>query len=122
MRRACEAVTARSEEMVYKIDPATDRQFIEEFRQKPIGGHSPGLMRLLTIMRQDPSGNQTILVCRKPFAEWVIANMPPKRTDPIAIEDGPIFTSREEAEWEVFKRRWRKHTGESLNMPYRDQD
>jgi hypothetical protein len=104
--------------MTYKIDPAHDRQYVEEFRQKPIGEHSPGLTRLLTIMRQDPSGNQVILVCRKPFAEWVLGNMPPRRTDPIAIEDGPVFTSREEAEWEVFRRRWRIITGENLNLAY----
>jgi hypothetical protein len=106
--------------MVYKIDPEHDRQYIEEFRRKPIGAHSPGLMRLLTVMRQDPSGFQVILVCRKPFAEWVLATMPPNRVDPIVIEDGPIFTSREEAEWEVFRRRWRKFTGEAINQVFGD--
>jgi hypothetical protein len=106
--------------MVYKIDPAHDRQYIEEFRRKPIGAHSPGLMRLLTVMRQDPSGFQVILVCRKPFAEWVLATMPPNRADPIVVEDGSIFTSREEAEWEVFRRRWRKFTGEAINQAFGD--
>lgn len=106
--------------MVYKIDPERDRQYIEEFRRKPIGAHSPGLMRLLTVMRQDPSGFQVILVCRKPFAEWVLATMPPNRADPIVVEDAPIFTSREEAEWEVFRRRWRKFTGEAINQAFGD--
>lgn len=106
--------------MVYKIDPEHDRQYIEEFRRKPIGAHSPGLMRLLTVMRQDPSGFQVILVCRKPFAEWVLATMPPNRADPIVIEDAPVFTSREEAEWEVFRRRWRKFTGEAINRAFGD--
>ena len=105
--------------MVYKIDPANDRQFVEEFRLNPIGAHSPGLMRVLTVMRVDPSGNQTILVCRKPFAEWVLATMPPNRSDPIEFEVEPIFTSREEAEWEIFRRRWRLLTGESINLPFR---
>ena len=105
--------------MTYRIDPATDRQYVEEFRKRPIGAHSPGLMRLLTVMRQDPSGRQVILVCRKPFREWVLAEMPPLRADPIAIESGPIFSSREEAEWEVFRRRWHKLTGEALNLTYR---
>ena len=106
--------------MVYKIDPAHDRQYVEEFRRRPIGAHSPGLMRLLSIMRVDPTGNQVILICRKPFAEWVLASMPPNRADPIAVENEPIFTSREEAEWEVFRRRWHKLTGEAINLPYRD--
>jgi hypothetical protein len=106
--------------MVYRIDPSHDRQYIEEFRRKPIGAHSPGLMRLLNVMRVDPTGNQIILVCRKPFAEWVLATMPPHRSEPIAIEEGEVFTSREEAEWAVFCRRWRSLTGESINLPLRD--
>ena len=106
--------------MVYKIVPDEDRRYIEEFRSRPIGVHSPGLMRLLCVMRLDPTGNQIILVCRKPFAEWVLANMPPSRSDPIVIEDGPVFTSREEAEWAVFCRRWRLITGESINRPLYD--
>jgi hypothetical protein len=106
--------------MVYKIDPSNDRQYVEEFRRQPIGAHSPGLMRLLNIMRVDPSGNQIILICRKPFAEWVLANMPPNRADPIVVEDEPIFTSREEAEWAVFCRRWRAMTGESINRSLKD--
>jgi hypothetical protein len=104
--------------MVYKIDPVKDRPYIEEFRRCPIGKHSPGLMRVLIAMRVDPSGNQLILVCRKPFAEWVLATMPPLRSQPIVLEDGPIFTSREAAEWAVFCRRWRRLTGESINLPF----
>jgi hypothetical protein len=106
--------------MAYKVDPETDRQYIEEFRRRPIGHHSPGLMRLLTVMRQDPSGRQIILICRKPFREWVLGEMPASRAEPIAIESAPIFTSREEAEWEVFRRRWQKLTGEAINLPYRE--
>jgi hypothetical protein len=103
--------------MVYRIDPAQDRRFVEEFRRCPIGKHSPGLMRVLISMRVDPSGNQLILICRKPFAEWVLATMPPSRAQPIVVEDAPIFTSREAAEWAVFCRRWRRLTGESINLP-----
>ncbi|MDE3175301.1 MAG: hypothetical protein KGM15_04230 [Pseudomonadota bacterium] len=104
--------------MVYKIDPERDRPYVEEFRLRPIGAHSPGLMRILNIMRVDPTGNQIILVCRKPFAEWVLARMPPLRSDPIEFESGPVFTSREQAEWEVFRRRWRLLTGESINLAW----
>lgn len=106
--------------MVCKVDPVEDRRFIEEFRRQPIGAHSPGLMRLLILLRHDPSRHQIILVCRKPFAEWVLGHMPPDRADPIVIEDGPVFTSREEAEWEVFRRRWHQATGETITQPFRD--
>jgi hypothetical protein len=106
--------------MGYRIDPEQDRIHIEEFRRNPIGRHSPGLQRVLNAMRYDPSGRQVILVCRKPFAEWVLGEMPPERDKPLKIEDEPVFTSREEAEWEMFRRRWKAHTGENLNMPFRD--
>ncbi|MBK1871233.1 hypothetical protein JHL16_33010, partial [Aestuariivirga sp. YIM B02566] len=55
--------------MVYKIDAERDRQFIEEFRSQPIGHHSPGLQRVLNILRHDPTGYQVILICKVPFAE-----------------------------------------------------
>jgi hypothetical protein len=106
--------------MGYKIEPQVDRQYIEEFRRQPIGPHSPGLQRLLNTLRHDPSGWQVVVVCRRPFAEWVLGRMPPRRADPVQLEGGPIFTSREEAEWEVFRRRWRAHTGEDINLPFRD--
>ena len=107
--------------MAYRIDPETDRVYIEEFRQSPIGLHSPGLLRVLNTLRDDPSGKQVILVCRKPFAEWVLGEMPAHRSEPLMIEDGPVFRSREEAEWEVFRRRWKAHTGENINLPFRER-
>ena len=107
--------------MVYKINADDDRKYIEEFRKLPIGDHSPGLQRLLTIMRLPArDGSQHVLVCRKPFAEYVIGLMPPNRNDPINIEDGPVFATREEAEWEMFRRRWRLHTGEDINIGFHD--
>jgi len=106
---------------VYKIDAESDRQYIEEFRRRPIGVHSPGLQRILNIMRNDPSGWQVILVCQRPFKQWVLGLMPPRRNEPIQIENGPAFTSREEAEWEVFRRRWRLHTGQQINTPFKDE-
>ena len=108
--------------MGYHIDPERDRQYIEEFRRKPIGKHSPGLQRVLNAMRFDPSGKQVILVVRKPFAEWVLGEMPAKRSEPLRIEDGPMFKSREEAEWEMFRRRWQAATGEAINLPLSDDD
>lgn len=105
--------------MGYRIDPETDRAYIEEFRRSPIGRHSPGLRRILNTLRYDPSGRQVILVCRRPFAEWVLGEMPARRADPLNIETGPVFASRAEAEWEVFRRRWKAHTGENINLPFK---
>lgn len=106
--------------MVYKISADEDRRYIEEFRKTPIGAHSPGLQRLLNIMRLERGGVQAILICRRKFSEYVIGHMPTNRAEPIEIEDGPVFATREEAEWELFRRRWRDHTGEIINQPLRD--
>jgi hypothetical protein len=106
--------------MAYHIDPDQDRIYIEEFRRTPIGRHSPGLQRILNTLRYDPSGRQAILVCRKPFREWVLGMMPAERDKPLMIEDEPIYSSREEAEWEMFRRRWKAHTGENINLPFKD--
>ena len=105
---------------MYKIDPINDRPFAEEFRRRPIGGHSPGLMRVLAILRVDATGHQVIIVCRKPFAKWTLATMPPRRADPIRFEEESTFATREEAEWEVFRRRWRAATGENLDVTLQD--
>ncbi len=70
--------------MGYRIDPDKDRVHIEEFRRAPIGHHSPGLQRVLNTLRFDATGRQVILVCRRPFAEWVLGEMPADRSRAVA--------------------------------------
>lgn len=108
--------------MVHRIDPEADRRYIHEFRRNPIAPHSPGLQRVLNIMRTWRGGDQYILIARKAFEDYVIGRMPPRREDPVIIEDDRSFASREEAEWALFCRRWREHTGETINLPFRDGD
>ena len=103
--------------MSYRIDPEKDRVHVEEFRRAPIGRHSPGLQRVLNSLRFDATGRQLILVCRRPFAEWVLGEMPADRSEPLHVETEPVYTSVEEAEWEAFRRRWKAHTGEIINLP-----
>lgn len=100
--------------MVYKITAQADRQYVEEFRAKPMGEHSPGLQRVLNIMRTYRGGDQYILIARREFEDFVIGRMPPAREDPIVIEDALSFATREEAEWELFRRRWLELTGEHI--------
>ena len=108
--------------MVYRIVAEDDRKYIEEFREAPITAHrSPGLQRVLNIMRLYRGGDQYILIARKEFHDYVIGRMPPLRDDPIVIEDDMVFKSREAAEWELFCRRWRQHTGEIINQHYEDK-
>lgn len=108
--------------MVYKITAEADRKYVEEFRSDPIThDRSPGLQRVLNVMRLYRGGGQYILIARKEFHDYVIGRMPPLRDEPIIIEDDMVFKSREAAEWELFCRRWRQHTGEIINQHYEDK-
>lgn len=100
--------------MVYKITADADRQYVEEFRANPIAEHSPGLQRLLNIMRSWRGGDQFVLVARREFEDYVIGRMPPLRDDPIVLEEDRVFPTREAAEWSLFCRRWYDHTGETI--------
>jgi len=100
--------------MVHKITRESDGQYIEEMRANPIAVHSPGLQRLLNVMRLYRGGDQVILVARREFHDYVIGLMPPNREDPIVLEDDQVFKTREEAEWALFCRRWFEHTGETI--------
>ncbi len=48
--------------------------------------------------------------------------MPADRREPLVFEDSPIFTNRDEAEWEIFRRRWRAATGEDINLPFKSPE
>jgi len=107
--------------MVYKIDPEADRAHVAEMRANPIANHSPGLQRVLNIMRLYRGGEQYILIARKEFHDYVIGRMPVSRDRPIMIEDTRAFPSREAAEWELFCRRWHQHTGETIDETHRGE-
>jgi len=90
-------------------------RLVAEFKNQPVGFHSAELQRVLLKMRLDQRCPNYILVCRKPHKEWLIGQMKPPAGTPIEIEQDPIFTSIEEAEWEVFKRWWKILTGVALD-------
>ncbi|MEM7025733.1 MAG: hypothetical protein AAF637_24600 [Pseudomonadota bacterium] len=101
--------------MPYTIDPKTDREWVDEFRRCPVGPHSPNLQRVLNVLRGGPLAGRYVLVCTKPYREWVLARHPGVRGKPLEILGEHRFSSREEAEWAVFRLRWKEHTGQDLN-------
>ena len=101
--------------MAYRIDPRRDREGVDEFRQNPIGQHSPNLQRVLNTLRGGPLKGKYVLVCTRPFEEWVLARHPGERGRPVELMHEHRLSSREEAEWAVFRLRWKEHTGEELN-------
>ena len=98
----------------YRIT-AEDRQWVDEFRQNPLGPHSPNLQRVLNRMRGGSRSGKYCLICTKPFAEWQLGRMSGRRGVPVAPIAGEVFTNLAEAEWAVFRRRWQELTGEDLN-------
>lgn len=98
---------------MYQIQPE-DRQVIEEFRRNPIGNHSPRLQRIMNLFRGAPVAGKYVLVCRKPHEEWVLGQFTGKRGEPIQMSN-QVFHAIEEAEWYVFKQRWKQHTSEDLD-------
>ena len=92
-----------------------DRQWIDEFRQRPMGPHSPNLQRLLNRLRGTPTPGKYCLICLEPFRRWQLARMSGRRGVPPTPVEGVVYTDLLEAEWDVFRRRWFELTGDNLN-------
>lgn len=92
-----------------------DLRFVEEFRRTPVGYHSPGLQRVLNVLRGGPEAGKYVLVCTKPYREWVLGQLPGERGRPVRLLRDHVFTDRREAEWAVFRLRWQEATGRALD-------
>jgi hypothetical protein len=99
----------------YQISDA-DLAYAAEFKKQPLGYHSPGLQRVLNAMRGGPKAGKYVLVVREPFERWVLGRLPAARGAPVEILKGQEFTDLEDAEWAVFKLRWKAHTGRDLDV------
>lgn len=97
----------------YRPTPA-DQRLIAEFKQQPIGHHSPDLQRLLNRMRGAPMADKFCLVVVTPNREWQLAKTSGVRGTPLKMLE-QRFTSMADAEWYVFRQRWQALTGERLS-------
>lgn len=105
---------------MYRIDPERV-DLAREFRARIFGRHSGELQRVLNRMRFGDAGGRYVLVADKPdpsrpAAGWLLARMGPRRGDPLTLVPGQRFGSLEEAEWAVFKLRWKDITGSDLPL------
>ena len=99
---------------MYRIDPER-LDLVEEFKAKPFGPYSHELERLLNRLRMGPVKDRHVLVCTKRYAEWVLGRLTGERGAAIRIFADQRFDSLARAEWEVFRLRWRAHTGDDLH-------
>lgn len=93
-----------------------DLKHAEEFRANPLGTPSPGLQRVMNLLRGGPKAGKYVLVVREPFRRWVLGRLPAERGQPVEILEDHTFTDLAVAEWEVFKLRWTAHTGRDLEQ------
>ncbi len=97
---------------MFKIDPSR-LDIAREFKAMPFGEHSPELQYVLNYMRTRVTPEFEVLVMTEPGKRWVLAYMPtgggsvPKLTN-------RTFDRLEDAEWHVFKLRWKAITGQDL--------
>lgn len=98
---------------MYAID-ARRLDLAREFRERPLGLHSPELQAVLDRMRSAPIDGKHCLIVVKPHEQWMLARMTGAPLQPAPVSPPVLFSSRAEAEWTVFKIRWRELTGHDL--------
>ena len=86
---------------------------IQEFKENPVGHHSPQLQRLLNVMRGAPMGKKHCLVISESNKEWILAKTSGRPGEPVKPTN-QRFQNLAEAEWFVFRERWKGLTGEKL--------
>ncbi len=91
-----------------------DLSYAAEFKANPLGSPSPGLQRVMNLLRGGPKAGKYVLIVKEPFRRWVLGRMPAERGQPFEILDDQEFTDLAAAEWAVFKLRWQAHTGRDL--------
>lgn len=99
---------------MYRFD-ASRLDLAREFRTRPFGEHSPDLQYLLHLMRSSDLGGRYVLVMTRPHAQWTLARTRDHDDGPPHLTN-TTFDSLEEAEWAVFKLRWERMAGSSLEI------
>ena len=85
----------------------------QEFRARPHGRHSAELQRVLNRMRAEPFAGHYVLVQETRGLPYRLVRLGTTPADPISYT-GDTFATLEEAEWAVFKLRWRRLFGRDL--------
>jgi hypothetical protein len=97
----------------YRIDPVQDLAYAREFMAEPVGLHSPGLQRVLNVLRGEPLAGKYVLIEITPHRRWRLARLTGERGRPVPVLD-TVFTDLATAEREVFRLRWKEHVGQDL--------
>lgn len=82
-----------------------------EYRNSIRGPYSLALQQILDKMRTTPLKGRFVILIKKPFTEFQLAQLSGIRGSNPEIVKGVIYKSIAEAEWDIFKRRWFLLTG-----------
>ena len=85
---------------------AEDLLYAREFLAQPFGYHSPGLQRVLNLMRGLGPEGKYVLLCVEPQRRWALARLPARRGEPIVRCGEVEYADLAAAERDVFRRRW----------------
>jgi hypothetical protein len=102
---------------IYEID-GSRMDLAKEYRDNLRGPFSNELQKILDKMRTTPLEGRLVLIIIKPFQEFGLARLSGKRGIPPNPIKGIKYYSIAEAEWDIFKRRWRELT----NIPVTIKD
>jgi hypothetical protein len=90
-------------------------QLAQEFRARPHGRHSADLQRILNRMRSEPFAGHYVVVQERKDTPYRLARLGATSSKPISYT-GDTFTTLHDAEWAVFRLRWRKLFGTDLSI------
>ena len=101
--------------MTFVLDPErTD--LAREFKTTPYGLHSSELQALLNAMRRGPHKARYAVFCTVPGREWMLVQLSGEPAGPVTFHDDVVFSSFEDAEWHVFRLRWKAMSGQDLEI------
>lgn len=98
----------------YKIS-VEDVSYAQEFLRNPLGYRSPGLQRVLNVMRGLGPEGKYVILCKEPYKRWQLARLPARRGEAIVAIAGAEYSDLASAERDVFLRRWRDLGGPALD-------
>ena len=86
-----------------------------EFKQNPLGPHSPELQRVLKLMRWDAATERYITVQTEPGGKFRLARTNGPTNYPLKIYR-PEYDTMAQAQWVIFRARWQQYTGQVLRL------
>ena len=101
--------------MTFRVDPSR-LDLAVEFKANIYGRHSGDLQRILNAFRSEPQAGQYVLIRRGPARSLGAGRIRSAARATAAATRARSSQTTAEAEWAVFKLRWKRHTGQDLAL------